>query len=158
MSEALIQDGVRRIVEEIFPDAPERCLNCPGLWRAANVLIMNASMLSGAGIDPNNPDNPLADLETVSTPKARAMGDALRVTTEVADQEIEFVRQTAKELWERCDYGAGIIMKSRESLLRTRVATISCRSRLPLNVFVVPYRIRPPMLQRKFMDVTPTGE
>ncbi len=103
------------LVSEYFPDAPEKCLECPGLVAAAGQLSTWAA-LSSESVDVSLERGAMEDEEAAAI--ANVVGSAITHISIRSRQESSLI---AKGLYESCEEGSVVQNSTEEVIVRGTV-------------------------------------
>lgn len=120
------------LVKEYFPDAPEKCLNCPGLLAAAKRLDADFGLATGFATSEENPDNPVGDTEHNVGRRAELTQALSKGLTDRAVHDISATSPIACDLVKDCEGP----LETTSLFHKKRVGITRCGSPSPQAKFI----------------------
>jgi len=145
-----VQEVTREEVREIFPSAPDRCVDCPALRNAAHLLLASISELADVATNPSNSQSPAYQPDPVENITEQIItGHGARMSR-LTDERLKTYPVIASELydWHNCGHGPIPIKKFGPKYVfnrivrRQRIIDYYCGSVAPLAGFVGHSEIR----------------
>lgn len=129
------QDVIRERIRQVFPDAPEQCLDCPGLARIAKSVLLGDEMFGETAMRADNPNNPLNEPGAAEAQDDDSILNWTEMISRVHEVENIKALEAAKNLWSCCS--GAVEVSTRSDADWGWVRTFRCGSQNPITSFLI---------------------
>ncbi len=123
------------LVREFFPDAPQRCLNCPGLLAAAERLQSDFGLATAFAAGEDNPANPINDPPEADKRRSELAGALSQAFTQKAVSNQQMTSILGRDLWEQCPLGP-LTAELPQARRKKPLQAVDCGSESSIKQFI----------------------